>query len=231
MPFDRFASRPLVGLVCFTVSALQVDIFRRWSRKKCSKRITPSANIQLEYLIGRATLLLSQPPHQCISQIKKPTEFRSHNGCTVQQRGRKQWSPGAKLRIQSFPSVCNQVGWQGASAGWWLSGGSDSLSQGDQCHMPVCPQRWRLTRPTRPGPLVMPSLSGAGRLWQLTRHLGHGRQGPEHCYLYRHQDLLLPRRRKRKEVWRRRREGEREHTQNSKRGSLAEVVKIYYYRQ
>lgn len=149
-------------------------------------------------------------PHRCISLIclKKPTEFRSHSGCTVQQRrGRKRWSPGAKLRIQSFPSVCSQVGWQGASAGWWLSGGSDSLSQGDHCHMPVCPQRWRLTRPTRPGPLVMPSLSAVGRLWQLTRHLGHGRQGPERCYLYRHQDLLLPRRR----VWRRRRR--REHTQ------------------
>lgn len=114
--------------------------------------------------------------------------------------GGEQWSLDAKLRIQSFPSVCSQVGWQGASAGWWLSGGTDSLSQGDHCHMPVCPQCWRLTRPTRPGPLVMPSLSAVGRLWQLTRHLGLGRQGPEHCYLYRHQDLLLPRKREERSV-------------------------------
>lgn len=156
-----------------------------------------SVKSRIHSILNRTILLLSQQPN-------KSTEFRSYNGRTVQQRGRKQWSLRAKLRIQIFLPVCSQVGWQGVSAGWWLSGASDSLSQGDHCHMPVCPQHWQLTRPTWLGRLVMPSLSAVGWLWQLTRHLGHGQQGLEHCYLYRHQYLLLPRKR----VRRRRKNGE-----------------------
>lgn len=78
------------------------------------------------------------------------------------RRGRTRRSLHAKLGIQEPPlprlqsggmtvgeGVVVGFGWGvgeglegGSSAGWWLSpDGSDSLSRGDHCHMPVCPRR------------------------------------------------------------------------------------------
>lgn len=155
----------------------------------------------------RATLSPGQPIYFAGKAV---CTFKEPHWMDYRAAGEEAGEFACQVGIQSLPSVCSQVGWQGRV----LPGGSPmaltachreitatclSVHNADGWPVQHGPARWSC----HPCPAV-------GRLWQLTRHLGRGRQGPEHCYLYRHQDLLLPGRRAERRV--EREESEHTHT-------------------
>lgn len=144
---------------------------------------------------------------------------------------RKQRTLRAKLRIQSFPAVCSQVGWGGLGGLGVLAGGS--MMALTACHREITATCLSVHNadgwPIQHGPArwSWPSLSCCRTSLTADKTPGRCRQGPEHCYLYRHQDLVCQEE-KQEEMWSKERERVYTHFQKDHNSVFA---KMHHHKQ